>query len=273
MTFDTRGTAWQMLRRVKWRLDRLLDPVGLKLERKHPGGPSFFSQLLDERLASSPRPIAFVQIGANDGVLSDPLSPIVKRFPTRFRGLVVEPLKDKFELLTQAYASVDTVIPVNVAIHNTEKEMVIHRVRPDVERTLPPWAKGLASFDADHYQRSQLNSGHMTTERVACLTFDELLTSYRMNDIELLVTDTEGYDFEILTNIDFTKHRPAYMRFEHGLSGGLMSWDKYRTLVRYLTVHGYSISHESDDATAFLPEALAFECDAPATAGAGQSAR
>jgi FkbM family methyltransferase len=170
--------------------------------------------------------------------------------------LVVEPLKDKFELLKRTYADVESVVPVNVAIHNTEKEMLIHRVRPDNEKRLPAWARGLGSFYPEHHKLSQLDSSYMTTERVLCTTFEELLSSYKITNIELLVTDTEGYDFDILKGIDFAKHRPALVHFEHGLSGGVMSWERYRYLVRYLAHYGYSVSHEASDATAFLPAAL-----------------
>jgi FkbM family methyltransferase len=246
---------WQFLRRVKWRLDRVLDKCGYKLERTGQSDSSFFSQLLNERMKIS-KEIVFVQIGANDGISTDPLYPLMKKFPRRFRGLVVEPLKDKFELLKRAYADVEFVVPVNVAIHNTEKEMLIHRVRPDNEKSLPAWARGIGSFNPKHHKLSQLDSSYMTTERVLCTTFEELLSSYKVTNIELLITDTEGYDFEILRSIDFAKHRPSYIHFEHGLSGGVMSWERYTNLIRHLTQHGYTISQEASDATAFLPAAL-----------------
>ena len=57
-----------------------------------------------------------------------------RNFPGGFEGWSFEPLQDKFELLKRTYADVESVIPVNVAIHNTEKEMLIHRVRPDKEK-------------------------------------------------------------------------------------------------------------------------------------------
>ena len=246
---------WQSLRRIKWRLDLLLDKCGYKLEKKGEPGPSFFSQLLIDRMKTS-KEIIFVQIGGNDGISTDPLHPLIKRFPGRFRGLVVEPLKDKFELLKRAYADVESVVPVNVAVHNTEKEMLIHRVRPDLEKRLPAWARGIGSFNPEYYKLSQLDSSYMITEKVLCTTFDDLLTTHKIANIELLITDTEGYDFEILRNIDFAKHRPTYVHFEHGLSSGVMSWERYKYLVRYMTQHGYNISHETSDATAFLPAAL-----------------
>ena len=96
----------------------------------------------------------------------------------------------------------------------------------------------------------------MTTEKVVCKTLDELLATHNMSNVELLITDREGYDYEILSNVDFAKYRPAYIHFEHGLSSGVMSWEKYKQLIRRLAQYGYSISHEPSDATAFLPAAL-----------------
>ena len=245
----------QTLRRVKWQIDPLLEKFGYRLEKKQNSGPTFLSRLLLDRLGMG-REIVFVQIGANDGISTDPLYPLVKNYPDRFRGVVVEPLKDKFELLEHAYAGFASVVPVNVAIHNTERIMQIHRVRPESEKTLPAWARGIGSFNPDHHKLSNLNSSHMTSETVPCITFDELLIKYGVSDLELLVTDTEGYDYEIVRNIDFGKHRPAYVHFEHGLSAGVMSWEKYKDLVSHLARQGYSVSHETSDATAFLPQSL-----------------
>jgi FkbM family methyltransferase len=251
----TPSHLWQLLRRIKWRLDPVLDRYGYKLERKGPAGLAFLSQLLIDRMKTAGE-VVFVQIGANDGISTDPLYPLIKEFPGRFRGLVVEPLQDKFELLKRAYAGVDSVTPVNLAVHNTETEMLIHRVRPDLEKSLPPWARGIGSFNPEHHKHSQLDRSYMSTETVRCITFDDLLTSQGTSAIELLITDTEGYDYEILRNIDFAKHRPTYVHFEHGLAAGTMSWEKYKDLVRHLTRHGYSINQEVSDTTAFLPAAL-----------------
>lgn len=246
---------WQSLRRIKWRLDLLLGKCGYKFERTGQSESSFFFQLLNDRIKLS-KEIVFVQIGANDGISNDPLYPLIKKFPRRFRGLVVEPLKDKFELLKRTYAEIESIVPVNVAVHNTEKEMLIYRVRPDLERKLPGWAGGMGSFNPEFYKLSKLDSSFIIAERVLCTTFDKLLNAHRIENIELLITDTEGYDFEILKNIDFAIHRPTYIRFEHGLSGGVLSWEKYKSLVRYLAQRGYNISQEASDATAFLPAAL-----------------
>jgi FkbM family methyltransferase len=245
---------WQTLRRVKWGLDSLLDICGYKLEKKVEGF-SFFSQLLNDRLKTS-KEIIFVQIGANDGASFDPLYPLIRRSPGQFRGLVVEPLKDKFDMLKQAYADIKSITPVNLAVHNTEKEMVIHRVRPDLEKKLGPWARGIGSFNPEHHKRSYLDNSHMIAEKVICATFDRLLAAHKISNLELLITDTEGYDFEILRNLDFAKYRPTYIHFEHGLPSGLMSWAMYKDLIGYMAEHGYNISHETHDATAFLPQAL-----------------
>lgn len=251
----TPNAVWKALRSIKWRLDPVLDRWGYKLEKKGQSGPSFFTELLNDRL-EAPGEIVFVQIGANDGVSTDPIHPLIRKFPRRFRGLVVEPLKDKFDLLVRAYADVESVRPVNVAVHNTEKEMLIHRVRPDLERKLPAWARGIGSFNPDHHKLSHLDSSVMVAESVTCTTFDDLLATHQISNVEVLITDTEGYDYEILRSIDFGKHRPTYVHFEHGLSSGTMAWQEYKQLARHLSNHGYSISHEASDATAFLPAAL-----------------
>jgi hypothetical protein len=242
----------------RWLSDLILtylDHRGYRLERTDRDADPFFTRRL-ERLLARRGTLSFVQIGANDGVSFDPIHAFVRAHRDKVRGLVVEPLADKFAQLSAAYADLPAIRPVHAAIHNTERRMTIHRVDPRLEHRLPRWARGIASFDPRHHERTRTLARHMITEEVTCMTFAELLAAHPGHTPDVLVTDTEGYDAEILRAIDFTTVRPALLHFEHGMPVGTMTPEAFDALCEHLHAHGYSLHVLPADAVAFLPEAF-----------------
>ena len=228
-----------------------LDRAGYRLERTDLNLDPFFERRL-QRLLDRKGSLSFVQIGANDGVSFDPLNPFIRRHGERITGIVVEPLQDKFAQLCRTYADYPRIHKVNAAIHNTERRMMLHRVDPRFERKLPGWARGIASFDPRHHERSGTLARHMIAEEVACMTLPELLATVPGFELDVLVTDTEGYDAEILSAIDFTRIRPSLIHFEHGLPAGTMTPEALDALGDRLHEAGYSMHILYADAIAFL---------------------
>ncbi len=195
-----------------------------------------------------------VQIGANDGVMADPINRFVTANRERVRGIVVEPVEDYFEELKQAYKDCAGITPVNVAIHNTEKEMTIYRVDPAADG-LAEWTKGIASFNKDHHRLSGTPVDVMIAEQVPCISLDELIRLYDVTSIDLLQIDCEGYDSEIILGMDLVRIRPSIIHFEHGLMHKIMSEQVFSSVTRRLEENGYEIEIGSYDAIASLPEA------------------
>jgi FkbM family methyltransferase len=211
---------------------------------------NFFEPLLYRRLARS-SDFFFVQIGANDGISSDPIRDFVTR--NQVAGIVVEPLKDIFEKLCANYRGYPKVKPVNVAVHATEKTIQIHRVDPAKAAALGNWAHGIASVRQEHHALTQTPPELMTTETVPCVTFDELLAQNGVRNFDLLQIDTEGYDREILRMMDFNRHKPAIIRFEHGMPDGIMTAQDFVECTELLMKHGYYVVTEPYDAIAYNP--------------------
>ena len=229
-------------------LDRALGKFGYRVERFDQ--MNFFEPLLCRRLAKAPD-FFFIQIGANDGIASDP----IRRFVTRndVAGLVVEPLKDIFTKLTANYRDFPKVKPVNVALHQTAKSIELHRVDPVKGAHLGEWAQGIASIRKDHHALSQTPGAVMISETVPCVTLTELIEQHGVARVDLLQIDTEGYDREIIKMIDFQRHQPAIIRFEHGLPDGVMSVAEFKECAGLLMDHGYYVVTEPYDAIAYLP--------------------
>jgi len=193
----------------------------------------------------------FIQIGANDGKSFDPIYEFVKSNHQKVRGIVVEPLKDYFEELKVNYKKCPNVIPVNVAIHNTEKMMPLYRVDPKKLNDLPDWYKGTVSFNLDHFKLSSTPMDIIIKEVVECIPLDKLLEEYQVSKMDLLLIDAEGYDSEIITNIDFNLFKPMIIHFEHGLSAGVMSKERFFKVMDTLHNNGYELWIDFNDATAY----------------------
>lgn len=209
-----------------------------------------FDALLYDQLQRS-GVFCFVQIGACDGVSFDPIYRFVARNHARVRGVVIEPLPDLFQLLQRNYRRYPEVVAVNCAVHNTETEMVLHRVDPARLKEAPDWARGIASFDPQHHRRSGIPTECMIAERVRCRPLSEILKSQQISRLDLLQIDTEGYDAEIVLGIDFREIVPQIIRFEHGLQSGTMAGPAFQRVVEKLHDSGYELMIEASDAIAY----------------------
>lgn len=155
----------------------------------------------------------FVQIGANDGKSFDALYEFVT--DNKVKGIVIEPVNDYFNELVKNYREFPLISPVNAALHPTLKEATIYRVDPARESELPEWTRGIASFDPEHHKKSRTKSEVIVEETVRCISWNELLSTYCIEKIDLLQIDTEGFDLEILKMVDWNAIRPMVVRFEH----------------------------------------------------------
>lgn len=189
----------------------------------------------------------FVQIGANDGIVDDPLREFV--LAQRWRGVLVEPVPYLFERLQRNYAGHPGLQFANVAIAERSGQRPFHYVREAAPRPgQPGWDIGLASFDRDHILRHAAIfpdiESRLATIEVPCCTFDELCRAHGIASLDLLHIDCEGYDFEVLKAIDFTRYRPLLLVYErHHLSAA----DR-EACRRYLAGHGYEGLEEGLDA-------------------------
>jgi FkbM family methyltransferase len=193
----------------------------------------------------------FIQIGACDGASFDPIYKFVVRNHKKVRGIVIEPLSDYFKELQRNYKKYPNIVPVPLAIHNAQKEMILYRVNPSRMKDLPKWAKGIASFNRNHHKLLGIPSDLIIQEKVPCISFAQLLDDYRVEKIDLMQIDTEGYDGEVILGIDFNYIKPKIIHFEHGLPSGIMGKEQFLKVIDVLHKNGYELAFEKYDAIAY----------------------
>lgn len=209
----------------------------------------FLDSILNKLLDKNGK-IIFVQIGGNDGVNDDPLYDFVTWNKNKVQGYILEPVLDYFNDLQKNYKHYPLIKTLNLAIHNTQKEMVIHRVDPQKSSILPKYSKGIASFNKAHHLNCKISSNDIVEEVVDCISLGEFLIDNKIENLDLLQIDTEGYDSEIILNINFDEIKPSIINFEYYIPN-TMSKETFDNILKVLRKNDYEIWQEINDVTAF----------------------
>lgn len=155
-----------------------------------------------------------LEIGANDGLSDDPVSAIVRK--RDLRALMVEPLPPMFELLTSYYRDRPSVVCENCAIGHEDGFATLYYVRPDP--SLPEYVRRVASFSRKVILKQRrvvpTIASYIETVQVPTLSLASLIGKHKIDHIDLLQVDTEGFDYEILKMLWATSMRPAIINFE-----------------------------------------------------------
>ena len=231
-----------LVKRIRVKLAKVLvERYGLEILSK-----PYFEMYLDILLKNES--FYFIQVGAHDGVRFDNL--YQKVTTVNCSGIVIEPLKKYFHRLQMNYEDYPHVTPLNIALHPNLDEVDIHHVDFDKIDMLEPWSGGIASLDAQHHKKSATPSTCMTKTKVKAMSFMNLIDEYKIESIDLLQIDVEGFDFEILKMIDFTYIKPKLIKYEYIN----LSDEEQEHLKILLEENGYKVYIGKEDAIASLVE-------------------
>jgi predicted Zn-dependent protease len=216
--------------------------------------------ILDAALArafgSGREPIRFIQIGGNDGVMEDPLYPHHVQRSYDFQwGHIFEPIPEYFELLV-ANMKVFSYVNCHKSAVDDGKMAGIRAfnfisLSAVKAHGLPPSSRGLGSFSVDRnglgglrYSETKYQAikEHIQQIQVRTVPVRQLISDYC--DANLLLTDCEGYDIDIISAaFESGKFLPAVVQFEHlGRSE-----DRFRATLCRLQELGYEVTRTSKD--------------------------
>jgi FkbM family methyltransferase len=157
--------------------------------------------------------LTFVQIGAYDGVSTDPLRRYIDQ--CGWRGVMLEPQPGPADALRRLYAGNDGIVVLQSALDSERRVRPLYTIESD---DLPKWAGGMASFDRAHIvKHDYLVPGIDSLVReiaVECITFDDVLGMLPPGRLDLLQIDAEGADGYILSLFPFDRIRPAIIHWE-----------------------------------------------------------
>ncbi len=187
------------------------------------------------------RDITLLQIGAHDGQYQDPVHQIIEKHHARTIGHLLEPMPHYFKTLQETYAHYPKIHLHELAIGPSNGHVQMYHVPPeDIEKhQLPQWAQGLSSLYKD---RNALNfpniEEHVTEITVRSQTLKHFLSSINPDYIDIIVTDTEGHDYQIIKNLDFSQFSPLLIMIEYI---NLPAQEQLQA-INLLKTHGYQTS-------------------------------
>jgi FkbM family methyltransferase len=217
-------------------------------------------------LSCSRADLFFVQIGSHDTTHKDPLQPFLSR--SHWRGIMVEPVSYVFNRLVARHGGTSRFILENVAIAEEGGERDFFHLAEANDADIPFWYDQLGSFSRElvlkHRHAIPDIEQRLITTRVKCLTFAELCARHPIDSLDLIHIDTEGFDYQILKQIDFERHKPILVLYEHkhladldrSAARELLDANGYRSLevgpdtiaVRVDALHGEPLVREAWDA-------------------------
>lgn len=190
-----------------------------------------------------------IQIGSHVGnTINDPIFNQVDKTTTL---ILVEPVPYLFEQLKENYKNknIDVIHFINKAAssHTGNIELTIPSQKNDFSK-LPFYASQLSSVNETHAIKHLPN---LITEKidVPTTTLDEIVKDYSIEEIELLHTDTEGHDYDIIMNYSFNV-KPFKILFEHKhMDGYSKTGIRYDTLKNKLNSLGYKLKFKNSEDT------------------------
>ena len=190
----------------------IFNKLGYKVMRNHPGFrvewtpdvPQAISvlDLLVRLELSRNADFNLIQIGANDGIMADPIHHMIKRYS--LKGMLIEPIPDIFERLKANYAfAANRLQFLNIAITTGEGEGDI----PFFVFSSPDqaWRQELSRLSStsrsklEHIKASRRIEEKITEIAVRYESVGMFIKKRMIESISLLVTDLEGFDISIVT--------------------------------------------------------------------------
>jgi len=245
---------------MKKLLQSLFQSAGYRVEKIRPRlpGPELivFDFVVQTVMSRFGEDVTFVEIGANDGQLEDPLYPWVRRFP--WRGVFVEPQPELCSKLRTLWDGRDGVSVIQAAIGTRAGKTTLWCVKD-----IPGGSNfsGLASLDRDtllkHRHRIPDIESRIEPIEVDVITITELLERAGLESLDILQVDAEGYDFEIIKMVDFARIKPRIINYEHCN----LNWDDQAACRKLLTDQGYGFATYHGDTVAVQLELLPVALD------------
>lgn len=192
--------------------------------------------------------IAVVGAGCEPNSSLDPGTGFIARFSERVESaLLVDPVGSRLEnTLKRIGDPRDVRLSASVAaVGRAEGEDAqIWSVDQWAKVRLGGGGAGWASSNRHHVARLLAETLMISLDRAELHVepiwtpvrgLSELLDEFAMQEIDYIQVDVEGYDDEVLFSLDFSRHRPLFVRFEFVH----LSSSRLERLGRHLGGHGY----------------------------------
>ena len=173
----------------------------------------FLRRSVEERAAFS-----ILQVGAYDGVSNDIVCSLLTC--DTVRAVLLEPQPAPFAELQKRWAGSDRIVPIRAALSDSTGERPLY-VIADAFKHAHPFPDQVSSFYRSRvelaYSRYNWRPPADSITSVPVPTIDWQTLAQRYGHFDFVAIDAEGYDADILDEIDLPQHRPEIILYEHAL--------------------------------------------------------
>ena len=125
--------------------------------------------------------------------------------------LLIEPVKYNFDQLKNRFKNYRNIIFENIAIGDKNESIdFFYVLESSLDKLKKHWASGIGSFSKEHILKHRTKRFQITEEDIKCIkikaiTFNKLIEKYKIEYINKLIIDAEGFDYNIIKSIDLKK--------------------------------------------------------------------
>ena len=168
--------------------------------------------------------------------------------------LLIEPVKYNFDQLKNRFKNYKNIIFENIAI-GEKNELIdfFYILESSVTKLKKHWASGIGSFSKDHIlkhrtKRFQVTEDDIKSIKIKAVTFDNVIEKHKIERINKLIIDTEGFDYKIIKSINFKKILINEIMFEKKhLAGTFQIDDKLDEIKNFFLKENYKIFDISEE--------------------------
>ena len=225
-----------------------------------PGGPGNYESKFDKmnafwtkiKFAVHNKKKYIIQVGSHIRNTSN--DPIFGNINKKLEYILIEPVPYLYNILKENYKEYDNITCLNIAISNKNGTLELYTPSHENDFTrFPSWTTQLSSTNIDHI-KTFVPECIIEKITVECKTLNTLIREFNIQYIDSIITDTEGYDYDILIDLDLYI-KPTNIIFENKhMDGPKHSLDinnapKYYKLLEYFKSKGYGIISQTMEDT------------------------
>jgi FkbM family methyltransferase len=195
----------------------------------------------------------WLQIGANTldpkQNYNDPLMKIIKDIPM-WSKFFVEPIPVLYDQLKENIKIWPNSTAINAAIGvNPDTSHIVEYLSmyclkkamkdKDFEKkeNIAHWANQICSFSESHV-KSHFPDDEAVAFNVTTMSPSLLMHTYNITSLDVLMIDTEGFDFKVLQNFPFAQIRPSIVMYE---SFHLWRYNETEAAEKFMRSHCYAL--------------------------------
>ena len=193
---------------------------------------------------------ALVVLGAHIGVhIKDEITKIKNS-----SILLVEPVPHNLEAIKKNLSEFDNIYIEPVAISSINEKKNFYFVKnSSISKLKKHWASGIGSFNKSHLlnhksKRFLIKDEDIEKVSIQTIRFKDLTKKYSITEIDKILIDVEGFEYEILNDIDLNETKINSILFEYKhFDGYFKTGEKLEKILKKFEENNYETSKVDEE--------------------------